>query len=1496
MSGAEAHDATPGQSRKQRRPLGMILLRGVIVAASAFVALGVAAAAVISHTGAGRGFALDWALERVRPALNGTLTIGGVGPSGLLAGATLYEVELSDGMGRRVLFADSIRARYSIAELFGGPPAIADLHIWSPVVHVEPEPGEPVRLSELLAEVETEANAATAEVGEAGSPLFRIRGATIHDGVVVMRDGSGAEERVEGIEADFSRVDIGPDEDRDLVAEVDEVALSYPLGYGRLELSGLRGEVEVGPDAVVVRAERFRLPGSEASGSMHVDMRDDDRPTVFDLDISRAALEDLSWLDERLDHGVAGGAVRIRIDGGDVHVDVSDARARLNGGDFAFSGGLSVTGTTRFRSLRVVPDMLSAAALEPWLPDALPVAGLLSGDVVFDGEPGRLGVTGSLALLDAATGDTLAGATGSGTVLDGGTLEKTAVEFASLEYELLARFLPWVWWEGRGSLDLAVDGDLATGMELHIAADRSLDGGPRSNIVLDGVLYGDTAVSVVDLDATMSPLDLAIVRELRPDFPLTGPVGGSVSLTGPLERLEVVAELETTAGPLQAEGYFNARDPAAGYQVLASAVDFRLSEWFAELPDSTVVTATTRLAGQGLDLGSLRGSLVANVGRSTIGGLRVDTAGVNLWVDEDGLMHVETLYVEAGGVVARSRGGSIGVTPGVFGEGVALAVSSSSIQPLRPLFMGENLIAWDELSSIEQDVMIEFDGVDPDTFPTANEIRFAGSMDGDVRLRGWLADLEAEATIALGGFEYGPNSAADMEIDLTVGGLSLLAADTGRGPPVPLVLEGVVAADSIVIEGREFRSGRMDGRFALGEGGRLQTLLRRSVGEYYEAQAVVRLDEDGGRFDLDRLTLVFPERRWGLQGPASLEWNPDSVVVNDFGLIRPGAVGLRLFADGRLVRGEGESDFELVATDLDLGVVSRVLQLDEPVAGVASVGLLASGTAEEPVWDGSVRVGKAVYRTLGFDSVMVAGSYAGGTLASRVESWSAGRRSLGIDGRLPMDLRLGAVEDRMPDEPRRIEIVADAFPAATILPALTGLDEVDGTISGTVTIAGTRSSPRPDGDVRLENATGFIEALGVRLASVNADARLSPDGTIVVSGTGVSGEGVVRASGTVDASRPDDFLLDLAFWPREFRIIDRRDMKIAVSGDSITLGGSFNYPFIQGRLEANDGTVFLEEFQRASQAIDFYDPVLFSAATEAFGSEGQGTDGTVAPRNPFLQNLRVLVDLHVGPGNWLRSREMNVETTGDLSATFDRQGNQLILHGGIDVVRGTYSLGPRTLRMTDGTFQFVGTPGFNPGIALTAENRMHTREGEPLVITADISGTLLSPRLTLSSDAEAISDADLPAYILFGRPASALIGEGGAASVGAGRNLLLGQVINQFGYLLALELDVDHLSVSQAEQSQANAAFGASSLQVEVGWYVGENVFLTGVYQRAFCADPTLPVGSGGVRVEVGMPRDMKLEGFLEGRCTRERYRGLGDLSLKLSRIWGFSLFREWGY
>ncbi len=1477
------------------------LLKCTVIAASGLVAMGVAAAMVISHTTAGREFALGLALERLRPSLNGTLRVGSMGPGGLLAGATLYDVELSDSLGRPVLVADSMRAGYSVAQLFGGPPAIADLNIWSPVVHLEPEPGHPVTLAGLLKGTATEAPGDTAvrPPDEADLPLFRIRGASVHDGTVIMRDTGGAEERVEGIEADFARVDIGPSREVDLAAEMHDVALSYPTGpAGRLDLSGLRGEVEVGADYIVVRAERFRLPGSEGSGRMRVHMSDDPWLTVFDLDMSRLSLADLVWLDERLDSGVARGGVRVAIRGDDVHVDVAKAEVDVSSGSLALSGGVSITDRVSFRGLRVGPRMLATAEIERWLPETPPFAGAVSGDIRLEGAPGRLRVSGGLTLFDGTSRTVRARATGGGTVLGVRSFEGMEIEFAELDYTLLEFFAPGVPWGGEGDLVLRADGELGTGMAVRIAANHFLGPGPGNTLMVAGTVYGDTAISVIEVDATLSPLSLSTIRRRWPDFPMSGSVSGSLSVNGSLEQLGFAAELETPAGPLSANGRINGRDLAAGYQLTVWGEDFQLAQLLGGLPDSTVVSGRAHVSGRGLDLESVRGALALTAGASRVGPLRVDTAAVSVWVDDDGLMHLTSLHTEAEGIVVEGRRGTLGVASGVTGSGVNLSVSSPSIRSLRPVFMSGNLVAWDELSPIERE-HLEFDGVDPDTFPTVDDVRFDGTVDGKIRLEGGLRDLWAEAVVTLGDLEYGPSAAGAVNLRAAVTGLSLVGADTAAASPARIVLEGEMDGDSVVVSGREFRSGRLDGRFGLGEGGRLRAVVRRSPRETYEAQAVVSLDDGGGRIDLDRLTLVFPDRRWNLQGPARLEWGADSVVVNDFGLIRPGTAGLRLFADGRLVRGQGDSDFELRLADLDLAVVARVLQLDEPLTGVVSAALSGSGTAANPVWQGLLRVDGAVNPTLRFDSMVATGDYADGILASRVETWSGDRRSLRFDGAVPMDLRLTGVEDRIPDEPRRIEVVADAFPAAMVLPALTDLEEVGGTVSGVVTIAGTRSAPQPGGNLRLENASGYLEALGIRLSSVFVDARVSPGGIIALEGRARSGAGTMQVKGTADIGQAEILPLDLAFWPREFEVVDRPDMVVAVSGDSITLTGSFNYPLVEGQVEVNDGTVFLEEFQRAAERIDFYDPALFSAATVQIGSgDGRGEVGAAlrAP-NPFLQNLRVLVDLHVGPGNWLRSREMNVETAGDLTVTFDRQRGELIVQGDVEVVRGNYSLGPRTFRMTDGSFRFVGTPGFNPGISVSAENRLRTREGEPLVITADISGTLLTPHLSLASDSEyAISEADLYGYILFGRPTSALIGEGGAASVGVGRDLLVGQFVNQVGYLLAQELDLDHLSVSQADQSQANAAFGASSLQVELGWYVWERVFLTGVYQRGFCADPTLPVGSGGVRVEVEMPRDVTLEGFLEGRCTRQRYRGLGDLSLELARIWGLQIFREWGY
>ena len=687
----------------------------------------------------------------------------------------------------------------------------------------------------------------------------------------------------------------------------------------------------------------------------------------------------------------------------------------------------------------------------------------------------------------------------------------------------------------------------------------------------------------------------------------------------------------------------------------------------------------------------------------------------------------------------------------------------------------------------------------------------------------------------------------------------------------------------------------LTGSYASDGSGRAHLTISQAPQEIYEAQGVFQLGDGTGRVNLDRLTLRFPDRRWNLRGPAIVEWDPQSFIVRDFGLIRPGGDGLRIAADGRLSRGDDPSDFQMQVTDLDLSAVGQLLRLDTPASGVASLNLEVSGPGTAPHWETDFLAESVTYGILDIVEVRGDARYQDLMAVGQVEFSDGDHVTLSARGNVPADLRLHEVESRFPDRDLSLDIQADSFPLSTVLSVLNNVEEVDGTVSGNVQVAGRYSDFEPAGELTALDGSMVLTPLGIRLDRMNVSMDLAPDGRVAVDGRARSG-GTVDVRGTVDLSELRNPVFDLAFWPRELQVVDRRDVEAAVSGDSITLSGPFNAPAVRGDLEVVGGTVFIEEFQRAAEVVSFYDPFLSQALQDARSDLSAIDDELERVRNPFLGSLRVLVGMEVGRGNWLRSRDMNVETSGALDLTFDRSTGQLILQGDMDVVRGTYSRLPRTFNMTEGRFRFLGTPGFNPDMTVTAVNRLQTREGQPLTITATISGTLLSPQLALSSDAEAaISEADLVSYLVLGQPASALVNDG-QGTVGAGLNLAGGYVASQIGYLLAPELPIDYLSVSQSERAQASTAFTRAAVQVEAGVYVSDEVFLAGLFQRGACADPTSVTNSWGLRVEMQVPQDVTLEGFLEDRCTRDGFRGLGDLSFQLAKVWGFSLFREWGY
>jgi autotransporter translocation and assembly factor TamB len=249
-----------------------------------------------------------------------------------------------------------------------------------------------------------------------------------------------------------------------------------------------------------------------------------------------------------------------------------------------------------------------------------------------------------------------------------------------------------------------------------------------------------------------------------------------------------------------------------------------------------------------------------------------------------------------------------------------------------------------------------------------------------------------------------------------------------------------------------------------------------------------------------------------------------------------------------------------------------------------------------------------------------------------------------------------------------VEVVADSLDAAVVLTSLGFLEDVDGWVSGEFRIRGTPEEPEPSGLLRLVEGAWSIGALGVRHQGVGGTLALAPDGTVEVSlATRVAGTSTVEGQVVLDPVT--DPGLDLAISFADFEAVNRRDVAAHISGET-RLQGTYRAPLLDGSLTVDHGTLFLEEFARSAQVVDLTDPRFFDLMVDTARFSGQPLIAGIS--NPFLQNLRVAVDLSVPRDTWLRSEDTNVEIGGSLLVSYDRLQRDLVMVGELEALRGSY--------------------------------------------------------------------------------------------------------------------------------------------------------------------------------------------------------------------------------
>ena len=1506
-------------SKKKKRWLRakkvLKITAGVLIT---FVVGAIAGVWILTRTSAGQAFVMEQALKRIEGTLNGEITISGLRSQGLHRGVRLLGLQLVAPDGSSVLTVDSAEAEYSIRDVLGREVALAGVTLWRPRLTVtKAAPDQPFNLAAFLDGGESPVLELGGD-GEStgGAVRFLLDDVEIRDGTVEVRypltsppDSSSRLLTEPGLDGQGVQRVIAF---RGIDGRFDGVVLADPAVEGiRTNVTGLTFEGEVFEELVQVRdfdgtvdwtgnrilfdAETMGVLGGTASGSAVLDLVDGSVPDLtVDAVVEGLDLLELRWLERRLPDARASGRITVEVGTQGLRADWSGVSLAIGGGEIGTEGALSraLGGELALEDVTLEVSAVPVSVLEEFMTVAPPLAGRLSGNLDLSGTMDSLTMAGRMDLSEPGVSPMSGEITGVLHLRRPWGATGMTARLTALDLSLVNRAVEGLPLDGFVNLDIRVDGSLDTGVQVAMVGTFPERAVGASYVSLEGSLIEVDGDIQIALDGVLDPFSIAGVVGDESPFSRLGLVRGTVHAEGSLADLLVRADLVTEGGRLTLESRFDARSPFTSYRVRSEAYDFDPLEVVPWLPEGTVLSGSFDLRGEGGDLrtAELVGSL--RLRESRVAGLAVDTVLVELRIS-DGIVTMDRVQGRIGGVTVEGAG-QLAVAGDGAPEHLRVSFETGSLEGLRPLVRGGGVIARDTLTVLERQIL-EFEGIDPDTLPTLAEVLVSGRMAGELTVTGSLENLSVTGRAAVEDALYVGDRVGQAELSFSATGLFSPERE----------VSAQIDAGAISVFEREFDSVSVNVRYRE-PSGNLSVFLARSPEESYSGR--LALDDEGEvrTLYLDELVFRFPGERWNLGGPATISWDPAGLTFRDFRMRRPGVGGMRLQAQGRIPF-DGEADFRLEAEALDISWIAHLLQLDEVLEGVVDLELDVVGTDDEPVMHLALSTDGLRFRDYVVDQLEAEVVYIGRSAAGDIALWNDSIQVLTLVGELPLDLSFNPVEERFPEEVIDLVVVSDRLPLSLVMAPLPGYQEVEGTMSGRVEVGGTSRSLALRGQIIVDGGGAFLGGLGVRLEEVGGTLDWFPDGRLEVD-MRARALGTAAVEGTVSLTTALDPGFDLAIRFDDFLAVDRRDATGRVSGD-LRLEGSFSRPVVSGDLFLDGGTLFYEEFQRAAEVADlFFERSAAVADLPVTDATAFGFRPFIAGENLFLQNIRMEnTTLTARRDNWIRSELMNVELEGDLDLLYDRQTQDLALVGALQAVRGSLAFGPRGLRkqfqVDGGTVRFLGTPGLNPDLDLTASEPVRTPEGDRLTIIAEITGTLVSPRVALRSEEAGITEDDLLSYLWFGRPTYALTA-GQSDAVGAGMTLGLSGISSELGAVMTqgLGLDfLDYLSITQQDLGPAGA-LGSSDVQaalgttvVETGFYVADDMFLTLLFR------PVSAQGGGvqswpGIRFEWVASRGYTLQSYFEDQFFRGRTVGFGEFGVQTRKGLGLSIFRDWAY
>ena len=950
------------------------------------------------------------------------------------------------------------------------------------------------------------------------------------------------------------------------------------------------------------------------------------------------------------------------------------------------------------RDMDLQLERLDLEVARPYL-DTLPLRGGLSGRIAGNGLLSDLALTLDVQLTDISVpGGATSRFAGRGRILtgdaDGVTFRGFALASSDVDLRTVQLLTPTVTLQGRAALSGTLDGPwknvLFTGTMRHQDGERPMS-------IVDGWIRLDTRrlVTAFDGDLRLDSLSFEGIRAGYPTLPSLGSITGQVRLAGTMERMDLDADVEGEIGALRLRGPAMVMPPHWGGDSLQ--IDFR----HLDLRALRGTGPTSDLSGGLFVVGSIdtlrapEGSIAGVLGPGRLGAFRLDTAEARMAV-RDSLLTVDTLGVDWHGGMLEARG--------------TLGWAAPREGRMELVARFDSLRAFDSL-------LVAALGLGPDSAAAGLE----GSGRLDFSLAGSLDSLVASGFADASDLKF--RGVRLHSLSATFGWLG------GSRPQVSLqMLADTIASGRLVATNA--RAGALgwsdslewSGSFESGEGAAFG-----ATGRYVAEGATSALA-------IDSLSMALSGHLWRLLSPAVAERTDSGTVLSPLRLESVDGSGAVNIAG--TLPGDTPGNLRLDMYGVDLRDVSGMLRGDTAgVSGVVAADLEISGTRQSPVIQGTASLGDAVFGD--FRSPFVQGilHYQDRLLEGNLSIWKTGQRILGIEVALPLDLALAGVPRRQVGGPLVIRARADSLDLGTFEAFTNQVRRMSGVMSADVRVEGTWEEPRLAGFLDIRDGSGSVPALGVRYSSIVGHARFMGDSLALDSlllRTAPAG-GSLRATGSVRFTTLTNPLLDLRLVATDFLATDIRRFLTLEGSGRMRLAGPFSAPTLTGSVTANRGALYFADLV-TKDVVDLDDPEFRDLLDQRFQRLLQGGYTT---RNRFVDSLRVEnFTVKVGDAFWLRSNEANIQLGGEVRV--DKLRRDYRVDGRMNALRGNFALviGPvrKDFKVQRGQVRFLGTPDLNADLDIEAEHIVHPLDGgQDVPVTAKITGTLLEPKLALSS-------------------------------------------------------------------------------------------------------------------------------------------------------------------